>query len=189
METKVQQGAIDIQTITDETLKNLIDDYDNWYSKYRECTINLTSLNDDFSAAYKAAFDLITTEFDTVISQFESKANRLNEYISQMETQGYLIGETYYKALIQNEQARIESLQQEAAQLTESLNSAVANGNIKEGSETWAEMRDQINDVNQSILEANGSILEFNNSIRQLHWDILIRSKIESLRSRTNQIS
>ena len=52
------------------------------------------------------------------------------------------------------------------------MNNAVANGDIKEGSETWAEMRDQINDVNQSILEANGSILEFNNSIRQLHWDI-----------------
>lgn len=169
---KVQQGAVDIETITDESLKNLIDEYDSWYTKYRECTINLVSLSDDFSAAYKAAFDLIVSEFDTVISQFEAKSSRLNEYISQMETQGYLVGETYYKALIQNEQARIATLQQEADKLTESLNNAVANGDIKEGSETWAEMRDQINDVNQSILEANGSILEFNNSIRQLHWDI-----------------
>lgn len=169
---KVQQGAVDIETITDETLKNLIDEYDTWYTKYRECTINLVSLSDDFSAAYKAAFDLIVSEFDTVISQFEAKSSRLNEYISQMETQGYLVGETYYKALIQNEQARIATLQQEADRLTESLNNAVANGDIKEGSETWGEMRDQINDVNQSILEANGSILEFNNSIRQLHWDI-----------------
>lgn len=169
---KVQQGAVDIETITDETLKNLIDEYDTWYTKYRECTINLVSLSDDFSAAYKAAFDLIVSEFDTVISQFEAKSSRLNEYISQMETQGYLVGETYYKALIQNEQARIATLQQEADKLTESLNNAVANGDIKEGSETWGEMRDQINDVNQSILEANGSILEFNNSIRQLHWDI-----------------
>ena len=169
---KVQQGAVDIETITDESLKNLIDEYDSWYTKYRECTINLVSLSDDFCAAYKAAFDLIVSEFDTVISQFEAKSSRLNEYISQMETQGYLVGETYYKALIQNEQARIATLQQEADKLTESLNNAVANGDIKEGSETWAEMRDQINDVNQSILEANGSILEFNNSIRQLHWDI-----------------
>lgn len=169
---KVQQGAVDIQTITDENLKNLIDEYDNWYTKYRECSINLVKLNDDFSAAYKAAFDLITSEFDTVISQFEAKSSRLNEYISQMETQGYLVGEKYYEALIQNEQARIASLQQEAARLTESLNNAVANGDIKEGSETWAEMRDKINDVNQSILEAQGSILEFNNSIRQLRWDI-----------------
>lgn len=169
---KVQQGAVDIETITDETLKNLIDEYDNWYTKYRECTINLVSLSDDFSAAYKSAFDLITSEFDTVISQFEAKSSRLNEYISQMETQGYLVGEKYYEALIQNEQARISSLQEEASRLTESLNNAVANGNIKEGSETWAEMRDQINDVNQSILEAQGSVLEFNNSIRQLHWDI-----------------
>ena len=169
---KVQQGAVDIETITDESLKNLIDEYDSWYTKYRECTINLVSLSDDFSAAYKAAFDLIVSEFDTVISQFEAKSSRLNEYISQMETQGYLVGETYYKALIQNEQARIATLQQEADKLTESLNNAVANGDIKEGSETWAEMRDQINDVNQSILEANGSILEFNNSIRQLHWDV-----------------
>ena len=169
---KVQQGAVDIETITDESLKNLIDEYDTWYTKYRECTINLVSLSDDFSAAYKVAFDLIVSEFDTVISQFEAKSSRLNEYISQMETQGYLVGETYYKALIQNEQARITTLQQEADRLTESLNNAVANGDIKEGSETWAEMRDQINDVNQSILEANGSILEFNNSIRQLHWDI-----------------
>ena len=153
-------------------MKNLIDEYDSWYTKYRECTINLVSLSDDFSAAYKAAFDLIVSEFDTVISQFEAKSSRLNEYISQMETQGYLVGETYYKALIQNEQARIATLQQEADKLTESLNNAGANGDIKEGSETWAEMRDQINDVNQSILEANGSILEFNNSLRQLPWDI-----------------
>ena len=169
---KVRQGAIDIETITDETLKDLIDEYDNWYTKYRECAVNLTTLTDDFAAAYKSAFDLITSEFDTVISQFESKSSRLNEYISQIETQGYLVGEKYYEALIQNEQARISSLQEEAARLTESLNSAVASGSIKEGSETWAEMRDQINDVNQSILEANGSILEFNNSIRQLRWDI-----------------
>lgn len=169
---KVQQGAVDIETITDETLKNMIDEYDNWYTKYRECTVNLVSLSDDFSAAYKAAFDLIVSEFDTVISQFEAKSSRLNEYISQVETQGYLVGEKYYEALIQNEQARISSLQEEATRLTESLNNAVTNGNIKEGSETWTEMRDQINDVNQSILEANGSILEFNNSIRQLHWDI-----------------
>lgn len=54
----MQQGAVDIETITDESLKNLIDEYDSWYTKYRECTINLVSLSDDFSAAYKAAFDL-----------------------------------------------------------------------------------------------------------------------------------
>lgn len=48
----------------------------------------------------------------------------------------------------------------------------MANGDIKQYSDAWYEMQQEINDVNEAIQESNSSIIEFGKSIREIQWDI-----------------
>lgn len=69
------------------------------------------------------------------------------------------------------EQTNLSTLTKERNALTASLNKAIASGYIKKGSESYYEMVNQINEVNEAIQKSKTSIIEFGNSIREVKWE------------------
>lgn len=129
-------------------------------------------LSQTVSDLYKESFDLIATEFDAMLSDIENRSNMLDAYISQIEERGYLVSTKYYKELLDNEQKNITLLQQEYSALQSSLAEAVASGAVKEGSESWYEMKASIDEVALSIQEAVNQTIEYNNAIRDIEWEV-----------------
>ena len=170
--SQVRDGAIDISTITDEELAKNIKEYQEWYEKALDCRDAVEELRESVRDLYAEAFDNIVTLYDGILGQLEHRQNILEGYIDQAEAQGYIISTKYYDALISNELNKLDDLTKERQDLINSMNDAITNGNIEEGSEQWYEFQSEINDVNEAIQEANTSLIEFGNSIRDIEWEI-----------------
>nr|DAH97535.1 MAG TPA: chromosome segregation ATPase [Caudoviricetes sp.] len=107
----------------------------------------------------------------------------LEESISQSETRGWIVSKKYYDALTKNAKENINELKKERDSLVSALNTAVDSGTIDEYSESWFNMKSQINEVTEAIKESETSILDYAKSIREIDWQIfdLIQDKISNV--------
>lgn len=134
---KIQNGSIDIEEITDEELKEKIDEYRNWYEAALDCKDAIIELQEAESELYKQRFDNVLAQYEGMLSIIEHEKNMLDEFVAQSEAQGWLISEKYYEALIGNEQKQIAKLQEEKSALLSELQTAMQSGKIAKGSEAW----------------------------------------------------
>lgn len=168
---RVKNGTIDIESISNENTREKIEEFQKWWDKRNESYDAMDQLKEDLSAAYEEAFDLVATQYDGILSQFEHQKNLLEGYVEQAEQLGYMASTGYYDALIKNENQNLSNLKKEQQALINQLNTGVNSGAIKTGTEAWNEMQSQINEVTEAIQESETALIEFNNEIRQIQWD------------------
>lgn len=178
--SKVRNGTIDIETITDEDLNDKISEYRQWYEAALDCKDAIDDLRESESQLYEQRFNNIATEYDGYLGLIEHEKNMLEESISQSETRGWIVSKKYYDALTKNANENINELKKERDSLVSALNTAVDSGTIDEYSESWFNMKSQINEVTESIKESETAVLDYAKSIRELDWQIfdLIQDKI-----------
>ena len=117
--SKVRDGSIDISTITDESLMDKINDYQNWYEKALDV--------EDTIADYQSQLlDLATEKLDNIEQYFENRTNYNDEF-------GYLTD--------------ISTLQDALNKLTAELDKQVLAGVIKEGSNEFYEAMSKISEA------------------------------------------
>ena len=181
--TKVRNGEIDIETITDEALKEKIDDYRNWYDKALACEDAILELKETEAELYAQRFENIQTQYDGILQGYEHTEAMLNEYISQAEEQGYIVSKKYYDALIVNEKSNIAELKKEQADLIAARDEAVESGTITRYSEEWYNMCSEIDATTQAIEEGSTAILEYARAIEEIDWSIfdLIQERISAV--------
>ena len=169
---KIQNGKIDIETITDSDLKEKISDYKNWYEKALDCRDAIIDLKEQESKLIEQRFNNIKDEYDAILKQFKHTQSMLEGAIDITETSGYIVSTKYYDSLISNENEKINKLYAEREALVNSLNSALSSGKIDKYSESWYNMQDEIDSIDESIQDCNKSTIEWGNSIRQIQWDL-----------------
>jgi len=172
---KVQNGAVRIEDIKDEALKNKIDEYQKWWDKMQDCSKELTELEEKQSELYKTRFDLSKTKFDEITQNLSEFSDMMDNYIDLTKTEGHIISQSYYEQKIGIEQQTIKNLEQERTELINNLNDALKTGNIQKYSEEWYSMQSDINDVNKQLIDAQKNIADFQSEIRQISWDIFDR--------------
>ena len=189
---KVRNGTLDIETITDEALKEKIDDYQQWYEKMLDCEDVILELQETEAELFAQRFENVQTKYENILQGFEHTQTMLEEYISQAEASGQIVSKNYYQALIDNEEAKISELQSEQADLIAARDAYVeemkAKGMSEEeiyDSEQWYEFCADIDEVTESIEESNTAVIEFNNSIRDIDWEVF--DKIQERISRVNE--
>lgn len=168
----VMNGSIDIQTIQDDNLKDLIDEFTEWYEKALDCSDAIQDLRDQIADLAKQKFDSLSSVFDSKLGEIEHTTNMLEGYADQTEVAGYVVSTKYYEALMEQEKINIQSLQNEYSALTSALNEAISNGAIEENSEDWYDMKSSINEVEEAIQDANTSLLEYQNTMHETEWDL-----------------
>lgn len=180
---KVQNGTIQIETITDENLKTKISDYQTWYNKAVECQDKIQELNISLSELAQKKFDNIVTQFEDMEKVFTDTNDILDKLVDYTETKGRIISKSYYEAMLQNENENNKLLVQQRDQMVSELNELVNTGKVTEYSEAWYDLQQQIEEVNGSIVESNKSIQEFHNNMRQADWDLfdLVQDKITGI--------
>lgn len=180
---KVRNGEINIEDITDEDLYNKIQDYQNWYDKAVELQDKIQELNISLSELAQKKFDNIVTQFEDMEKVFTDTNDILDKLVDYAETKGRIISKSYYEAMLQNENENNKLLVQQRDQMVSELNELVNTGKVTEYSEAWYDLKQQIDEVNGSIVESNKSIQEFYNNIRQADWDLfdLVQDKITGI--------
>lgn len=135
--SKVRDGTIDIETITDEALKEKVDDYKQWYEKALDCKDAILDLKESESELYKQRFDNVSAQYDGILGVIEHEKNMLEEYINQSEAQAWLVSGEYYNALANNERGNIDQLEKQKASMLAELQKAMESETIVKGSEAW----------------------------------------------------
>lgn len=169
--TLVQNGGIKISEISDETLKEKIQEYQEWYEKALACEDAIQDLNDELANLAKTKFDNISAEFENILSGTEHEMSMLEGYVDQAEARGNIVSTKYYSSMIDLEKNNISTLQSEYDALNNALTEAVSTGRIEKYSEEWYDMQSSINDVSKEILDANTNLIELQNTMRELEWE------------------
>lgn len=180
---KVQNGTIQIETVTDEDLKTKISDYQTWYNKAVECQDKIQELNISLSELAQKKFDNIITQFEDMEKVFTDTNDILDKLVDYAETKGRIISKSYYEAMLQNENENNKLLVQQRDQMVAELQDMLQSGRVTEYSEAWYDLHQKINEVNASIIDSNKSIQEFYNNMRQTDWDLfdLVQDKITGI--------
>lgn len=133
-------------------------------------------------------FSNISTEMDNKRHKYEQTATELNNKMAILEERGNSTSSVWYQRLKATEQSTNNGLVNKRNALIQSLNEAISAGNIEEGSDQWAEMQSQIDDVTNSIDASTKALAEYDNQIMKVHWDRIdeYANKLDNLVSETN---
>lgn len=164
---KVQDGTIDIESIEDETLREQIQEYQQWFELSLECTDAVQELEEELYNLSRQKFDNVIQQYDDRLAEIEHSVNILDSLMEQTEAKGYILGASFYKAQQKQEEKNLETLMAERSALQQQLN----NSGFEKGTEEWNAMNQEIMDVEESIQDTTLSLIELNNELRQLEWD------------------
>ena len=167
----VKNGSIRIDEISDETLKEKIKLFQDWYEKALACEDAVEDLNNELANLAKQNFDNIAKQFEDQMSLVEQEIDMIESYISQTEEKGHVVSKKYYDYMYNLEKKNNDSLKNEYKYLNEALQKAMDSGQIEVGSEAWHEMVTQINNVRKNIIDSDTALIKFMKDMRQLDWD------------------
>lgn len=168
---KVRGGKIDIETITDEDLKSKIDLYKQWYEKALSASDAIHDLHINLSELAEQKFNNVKSEYEGLISLIESSSSLIESKLSNIEARGYFANSKYYENLRKLEQEKYSDLYKEYDALTKKFNEAVSTGKVEENSEAWVNMKNEISNVEKSLIDCNTQIVDLNKNIRDLNWE------------------
>ena len=123
---RVENGAIDVTTLTDENLADQISEYQKWYEKSLD-------VQDTIADYQSQLLDLATEKLDNIEQYFENRTNYNDEF-------GYLTD--------------ISTLQDAVNKLTAELDKQVLAGVIKEGSNEFYSAMSQVAEAQDALIEA-----------------------------------
>ena len=164
----VRNGAIDISTISDESLKEKINEYQNWYEKAQDCLKVQEDLINSLNELNSQKFNNIQSEYDSLTQTMSSQIDLIQKQIDLLEMKGKFANESYYDGMISLSQKQLNTLLNEREQLQSMLNSS----DIDKDSQQWNDMFNAILNVDSQIQDMTNNIEEFNNAIRDLDWEI-----------------
>lgn len=167
----VQNGGMSIEDVTDDTLKEQIQTYKEYYEKALAASDAVQDLRDNLAELAKTKFDNLAKKFENELDLIEHKSSMLDKYIDQTEKKGEIVSEHFYTTLIQNEQANVDKLQNEYNSLFNQLQDSLSTGGIEVYSDDWYEMVGQINDVEEALVDANSALVDYEKSLLKLRWD------------------
>lgn len=186
----VREGAIDIDEISDETRKENIQKYQEYYEKALSAKDAKIDAEDSLAGKLQEQFDLIISKYDGLISEVEHRVNMLNAAMEGAELRGQLVGRSYYEEMAKHEEKNIAFLKQKQKELEDEFNNPSKYGiDAKDwvGSEEWYNLQGQIWEVEEAIAEANNTLQEYNNSMLEADWNIFEKQQeyISQLHSET----
>lgn len=164
----VRNGAIDISTISDESLKEKINEYQNWYEKAQDCLKVQEDLINSLNELNSQKFNNLQSEYDSLTQTMSSQIDIIQKQIDLLEMKGKFANESYYDGMISLSQKQLNTLLSEREQLQSILNSS----DIDKDSQQWNDMFNAILNVDSQIQDMTNNIEEFNNAIRDLDWEI-----------------
>lgn len=169
---KVRNGMLSIEDITDETLKDKISEFQEWFDKAEDCKYALQDLEDKLGDIVKTKFDNINDEFSSQLEIIEHENKLLETQLDIIEGKGMFAGQAYFTNLMKNQEAYVEKLHDQYMSLSEAMYDALDSGKVQEGSSAYYEMIKEINGVSEAWLEAKKQLVDYKNEAYEMNWSI-----------------
>lgn len=172
---KVRNGMLSIEDITDETLKDKISEFQEWFDKCKDCEYALQDLEDKLGDIVKTKFDNINDEFSSQLEIIEHENKLLETQLGIIEGKGMFAGQNYFQNLMKNQEAYVEKLHDQYMSLSEAMYDALDSGKIVEGSEAYYSMIKEINGVSEAWYEAKKQLVDYKNEAFDMRESIFAK--------------
>lgn len=167
----IANGQIGSETITDESLKNAIDECIQLYDNAQNCQDQLIELNNQLSDLAMQKFDNTASQFEEILGKIEAVNTQLRNEADLLETKGYMASSSLYETLMEQETSNLNQLYKERQSLINAFNEAMNSGAVEKYSENWYSMQAAIDEVTVSLQDSRKTLAEYQNELRQLSWD------------------
>lgn len=151
---QVRDGSINIADISDDTLKEQIHSYQEWYEKARQCKEEIQDLEKTQKELAQAKIELLITKYGKLLSRTESANSRIEQNIDIKDSRGGAATTKDYGNINKNNVKMIRYYAKQNAEL-KNLQKTVA-----KGSEAWYEYQEQIDSNNASIRDLKLNMAE-----------------------------
>ena len=131
---------------------------------------SISDAHDNIAKYLMDNFDMISKRYENKLSLNQHLTKTVETNISMLQAKGQLQSTRYYKNLSNIEKKNIATMKKELSSLKKAQKAALASGEIKEGSDDWYAMQQEINKVQESIDSANVSLAEYAKTIREIKW-------------------
>lgn len=189
--SKVRNGTLDIETITDEDLKKKIDNYKTYYKDYEDSLDKVRDLEDKLSDLAEKRLEIIEKEYDAIID--------INDAIKDVADAKMELNDALGTAIdngdnISNLNKSIKAQEDTYNQLTKKLNeyqaevnSQLSSGLLKQSSEAYQEAMKNIQDFSAKIYDASKELIELQDKLNQIKIDT-IQNVIDAFERRTSKL-
>ncbi len=172
---KVQDGSLNIDEVKSDSLKEKIQDYQNWYEKVLDCKDSIQELKSTLNDLNQEKFDNWMTRFDNSLQGkihdnelLESGISRRNAKASSSNTIDYSTKAakaniTDYQTIIANNDAIIAKRRAEVKKLKE------IQSDTPKGTEAWYRQQDEINNIQNEINDLKEDSVDASNEIAQAY--------------------
>ena len=131
-----------------------------WYEMQEQIngvSKSISDAHDNIAKYLMDNFDMISKRYENKLSLNQHLTKTVETNISMLQAKGQLQSTRYYKNLSNIEKKNIATMKKELSSLKKAQKAALASGEIKEGSDDWYAMQQEINKVQESIDSANVS--------------------------------
>lgn len=150
----VRGGASNIWDYSDDTVKQKIKDYQNWYDKAQDCLDKIDELKDKQLELTQASIELLITQYEKLSTKVENANDRMEKWISLKESWGFSANTKNYNSMNKNIQKQIDYINKQDEQLK------LLQKTVTKGSEAWYEYNERIDSNKASLIELKQQMQE-----------------------------
>lgn len=167
---KIQSGDLDISTITDEALKNQIDDYQQWYDLAEKVKTELIDINTEMRDLAAKKLTNIKDDFENLISLQDAYLAKAETLLKLNEMKGTTSTESDYTALISRQSEIGGYLKGQHAALKAEFDALMAQSLITLYDDEYYKWMEELSDLEEAIYKNEIAIQDFKGSIRDIRW-------------------
>ena len=175
--SKIQNGTLDVEKVTNEDLKKKIDEYKDYYSKYESATDNVAKLEDKITDLAEKRLEIITDTYDAIVDINDKIKDVADSKISLNDALGVAIDNPdNYASINKSIKAQEDTYNQLTKKLSDyqkEVDSQLSSGYLKKGSEAYQAAMKNIQDFTAKIYDASTSLLELRDKLDQIKIDTI----------------
>ena len=175
---KVINGEISVQTLSNESLVNAVNEFKEWYEKYLDAVDQKVKLTNDRQAKIREKMDLQAAFHQTRQNRLSAAADRFNDTIDNKTSRGKYVTPAYYRHLIQNAEQQIAEYTAEKNLWQNYLST------LEETSDEYEGVMDSIEGIDSSIRSCIADQLEWKKTIAETGYNRPV-SKYEALETKS----
>lgn len=175
--SKIQNGTLDVEKVTNEDLKKKIDEYKDYYSKYESAADNVAKLEDKITELAEKRLEIIEKEYDAIVDINDKIKDVADSKISLNDALGVAIDNPdNYASINKSIKAQEDTYNQLTKKLSDyqkEVASQLSSGYLKKGSEAYQSAMKNIQDFTAKIYDASTSLLELRDKLDQIKIDTI----------------
>lgn len=175
--SKIRNGQLSIENITDENTKDLVSKYQEYYEAYLDASDKVLDLQDKLTDLAEKRLEIIEKEYNYIEDIQTSLQDRLEADRDLLKSLGTAINNSLnVESLNESVKAQEEIYNQLTKKLADyqaEVDSQLKSGLMKQGSEQWYDAMKNINDFTANIAKASSELIELSDKLREIKYDTL----------------